>query len=98
MKVSFALDRSGYPQARADKRWVVIATMLESDLYDEFLIQPALKDLRRALAGESHAEITGSQPPQRLPLPRSPNRSPSRELLRPRPRLPALPVKPSAAA
>ncbi len=30
------------------------------------------------------------QPPQRLPLPRPPNRAPSRELLRPRARLPAL--------
>jgi hypothetical protein len=60
MRVSFVLDRSGYPQARSGKPWVALGSMLESDLQGDLSIRHTLVDLRRALAAGSHIEITGN--------------------------------------
>ena len=60
MRVSFVLDPSGYPQARANKPWVALGSMLESDLQGDLSIRQTLDDLRRALAAGSRVEITGN--------------------------------------
>jgi hypothetical protein len=60
MRVSFVRERPGYPQARADGPWVVLGSMLESDLQGDFSIGHTLDELRRALTAGSRAEITGN--------------------------------------
>jgi hypothetical protein len=60
MRIVFERDRQGYPQARASSPWVALGSMLESDLQDDFSIQHALEELRRALGSGSRVEITGN--------------------------------------
>jgi len=60
MKVSFVLDRAGYPQARAARPWLALGSMLESDLQGELSIRQTLDDLRHALSARARIEITGN--------------------------------------
>lgn len=60
MRVAFLIDRDGYAQARADPPFVVLSSMLESDLQDALTIRDVLGDLRQALAGGARVEITGN--------------------------------------
>jgi hypothetical protein len=60
MKISFSLDRSRYPVATADRPWVALSSMLESDLQGDFSIDDTLDDLRKALAAGSRINITGN--------------------------------------